>query len=240
MNTVDDSILAEICSLLRENDINYWVCHGTLLGIIRENRLLPWDHDIDIAVWKDEVSKKEIIEILNKVGYINEPVFGDMDCLHFVGFRKKVDVSFYSREKKTASIKWLSPEMNIPVKLLLRFTEILCSEHKIEHPISRGFLYSSAFYLLYLSGKVSKIIMPEIFKNYIKNNLVNKLTYIGYSYNLELMKFKDMDYKNFQIRVPIDSKECLRNTYGNDWNVAKKDYVWHTEANNLVETKGNK
>ena len=64
MNTDDDNILREICSLLGKNKINYWVCHGTLLGIIRENRLLPWDHDIDIAVWKDEVSKKEIIDIM--------------------------------------------------------------------------------------------------------------------------------------------------------------------------------
>ena len=28
--------------ILNDNNINYWVCHGTLLGIIRDNKLLPW------------------------------------------------------------------------------------------------------------------------------------------------------------------------------------------------------
>ena len=47
----DDRALEEVSSLLKNNNINFWVCHGTLLGIIRENRLLPWDKDIDLAVW---------------------------------------------------------------------------------------------------------------------------------------------------------------------------------------------
>ena len=34
--------------------IPYWLEGGTLLGIIRENRLLPWDNDMDISMYKTD------------------------------------------------------------------------------------------------------------------------------------------------------------------------------------------
>ena len=45
-----DKNLKSLIDILTENKINYWICHGTLLGIIRDNQLIPWDHDIDIGV----------------------------------------------------------------------------------------------------------------------------------------------------------------------------------------------
>ena len=42
----DTAIVLEKCS------IDYVLEAGTLLGIVRENRLLPWDNDIDITITK--------------------------------------------------------------------------------------------------------------------------------------------------------------------------------------------
>ena len=52
-----DSNFVETINLLNENKISYWVCHGTLLGLIRDGNLIPWDHDIDLAVWEHEYKK---------------------------------------------------------------------------------------------------------------------------------------------------------------------------------------
>ncbi|HOD17125.1 MAG TPA: LicD family protein [Candidatus Cloacimonadota bacterium] len=43
-------MLADIISILEKENIPYLLEAGTLLGIIRENRLLPWDSDMDITV----------------------------------------------------------------------------------------------------------------------------------------------------------------------------------------------
>ena len=59
-----DPNLIEIIYLLDKNKIFYWVCHGTLLGIVRDKNLIPWDHDIDIAVW-DETNLKRKTKINN-------------------------------------------------------------------------------------------------------------------------------------------------------------------------------
>ena len=40
--------------------INYWVCQGTLLGIIRDQSLIPWDPDIDLAILTKDFDEKLI------------------------------------------------------------------------------------------------------------------------------------------------------------------------------------
>ena len=59
-----DINFSEIINILNKNKIKYWICHGTLLGIIRDNQLIPWDHDIDIAVWSETTSREEIKKIM--------------------------------------------------------------------------------------------------------------------------------------------------------------------------------
>ena len=50
-------MLKDVCRILDENNIPYTLEGGTLLGIIRENRLLPWDNDLDITIVDDHLDK---------------------------------------------------------------------------------------------------------------------------------------------------------------------------------------
>jgi lipopolysaccharide cholinephosphotransferase len=44
------AFLFEIVDTLDHHGITYALEGGTLLGIVRDNQLLPWDHDIDLSV----------------------------------------------------------------------------------------------------------------------------------------------------------------------------------------------
>ena len=77
-----------VIKILNQNSINYWICHGTLLGITRDKKLIPWDHDIDVAVWYDEISKEKVINLMRKNNFILRDGFGVKDDL--VSFDKKV------------------------------------------------------------------------------------------------------------------------------------------------------
>ena len=81
----DDAIFKIAVEILTNNNINYWICHGTLLGIIRENRLLPWDHDIDFAVWDDECSKEEILKIFSVDERFKQEVVPDTNNFYMAG-----------------------------------------------------------------------------------------------------------------------------------------------------------
>lgn len=43
-------MLKKVAVILEKNNIPYVLEAGTLLGIVRENRLLPWDNDMDITI----------------------------------------------------------------------------------------------------------------------------------------------------------------------------------------------
>lgn len=43
-------MLRRVTDILDEAGVRYWLEAGTLLGIVRERRLLPWDTDMDIAI----------------------------------------------------------------------------------------------------------------------------------------------------------------------------------------------
>jgi lipopolysaccharide cholinephosphotransferase len=59
-------MLKDVTDLLDEYGIEYWLEGGTLLGVIRENRLLPWDNDMDISIKEEYYDKlMQIVKSLN-------------------------------------------------------------------------------------------------------------------------------------------------------------------------------
>ena len=65
------SLLENVVDHLEFNKCKYWLDGGTLLGAVRDKKLIPWDHDLDIGI-KFETDKilDELIVQLKKKFYI--------------------------------------------------------------------------------------------------------------------------------------------------------------------------
>ena len=54
----------------KEAGIHYWATGGTLLGCVRHQGLIPWDHDLDVCMYEEDKDKMDKLErLLNDSGY---------------------------------------------------------------------------------------------------------------------------------------------------------------------------
>ena len=81
--------LAQVIEILDEIGIDFWMCHGSLLGLIRDGELLAWDDDIDIGIW-DSKSSRETIEkaFQNRIGYERIYLAEEIFNIHFLTAEK--------------------------------------------------------------------------------------------------------------------------------------------------------
>lgn len=118
-----ECLLKDITTLFENQNIQYWLEGGTLLGIRRENRLLPWDNDLDISVHATQLNKiNSLIENLKTKGFrvrtrhfsetSNEFKKGDLRMIkirnkHFFGLIKgKVCLDVFIKYSKGTSTFW--------------------------------------------------------------------------------------------------------------------------------------
>jgi len=61
------NLLRNSCEILEELGIHYWLDFGTLLGLIRENKLIDWDNDMDLSIrFESEEKIDQLISALGK------------------------------------------------------------------------------------------------------------------------------------------------------------------------------
>jgi hypothetical protein len=112
--------------ILKTTGVLFWLDQGTLLGCIRDRRLIPWDDDIDFGVWRDQVNQESLIAKFVNIGFERERIPEEMDCVHLLsGTGKRVDITFYTREGSMATTKWLAPKTGLFCRLINRLTTCL-------------------------------------------------------------------------------------------------------------------
>ena len=64
--------IIDVMEVAQTNGVQCWLNYGALLGVVRENRLLPWNNDAQLCCWYEtniSYKFKRITEELNKMGY---------------------------------------------------------------------------------------------------------------------------------------------------------------------------
>lgn len=212
-----DSNFIETIDLLNAHDVPYWVCHGTLLGLIRDGKLIPWDHDIDIALWANSVPKSTVIELMISHGYALKSDGSDYDFLSFTkqGGRE-VDFNYYrvSQDPDLAFSEWFIPRSKV-TRLLWALSNARLHQGRY------GWLIRQ---LAFLSPAFCWIVDALKKKNYLYKSA-------GYTTPVNLLKdFQFIEISGIKIRVPFSFEHVLEYVYGKDWRIPKRQYDWTKES----------
>ena len=77
-------MLRKVSLILENGNIPYILEAGTLLGIVRENRLLPWDNDIDITITRQfEAQLLKSLWKIRLLGYKVRAKYYNRDLKYF-------------------------------------------------------------------------------------------------------------------------------------------------------------
>ncbi|ADH86496.1 LicD family protein [Desulfurivibrio alkaliphilus AHT 2] len=69
MQTAAPSLWAGV-DLLNKHGIRYWLDSGSLLGLVRDGAEIPWDSDIDLGIWADDMARlMEALPEIKRIGY---------------------------------------------------------------------------------------------------------------------------------------------------------------------------
>lgn len=45
--------------MLDEAGVRYWLEGGSLLGAMRHSDIIPWDYDVDIGIYEDDIARSK-------------------------------------------------------------------------------------------------------------------------------------------------------------------------------------
>lgn len=106
---------AHVFQVLESYNIRYWLEGGSLLGAIRNGDIIPWDYDVDIGVYQEDLIKLSIFmastdnAIVDERGFVWEKAIeGDFYRVQFSKTnRLHVDIfPFYSRNGTMTKNTW--------------------------------------------------------------------------------------------------------------------------------------
>lgn len=132
--------LNDITDILDKYNIKYWLDYGTLIGIMREGRLLPWDDDIDISIFEED-SELMVNKVLPEI----EKIFCCIQTRHvkedLYPLKKGMISIFKVRNKK---FKFFRGNVRLDIAVMYKYDENVYSVsfdklHKIPQELIREF-----------------------------------------------------------------------------------------------------
>ncbi len=220
-------VLEAFAKICEENDIQWWLCSGTLLGAARHKGFIPWDDDVDVSMLKRDYKKLEkVMRKLNSEEYFYQSIKSDPDHVNtFAKFRKKKD-PVLSTDQRSQYFKYQGVGMDVfYIERSSRFGAHMAKffYRNMQHPTQ------------YIKNRFWRHVMIRIvegvnFAFFIPlSRLIGQIGakdeyriglgagfYKSFFYKKDIFPLKKMEFEGVEFPVPGDTDSYLRNIYG-DW-----------------------
>lgn len=80
------SFMHENIAIMRQAGITFWIEGGTLLGALRDQKLIPWDHDLDFGmIYRSEDEMQDLIRKLRRRFHVSVRDFPNTEAIWQLG-----------------------------------------------------------------------------------------------------------------------------------------------------------
>ncbi|GCB73595.1 ribitol 5-phosphate transferase FKRP [Scyliorhinus torazame] len=111
-----------VIGILKSSGVRYWLEGGTLLGAVRHQDIIPWDYDVDLGIYLEDVENCEFLRsldsgsVVDENGYVWEKaVEGDFYRVQYSQSNHlHVDLwPFYAREGIMTKNTWMDHRQDV-------------------------------------------------------------------------------------------------------------------------------
>jgi phosphorylcholine metabolism protein LicD len=230
--------LREVKEILDKYNIRYWLDHGSLLGAVREGKIIEGDSDIDLGTMFE--STKQIVSTFPEFREKGFSVFlDDKYCtsngISIHRFGHEIGISLYCSENDNAWFRFILGKNLfamfshllvhlLSIRVYPKAEKIFASGDKL-----RSLIYRLAFRLPISLRQSSRHLVWSIFKR------VGGKVYLLMVPKTYFEKLRTVEFYGMRFSIPSDAEGYLEYHYGKDWKTPKKE--WKTPKKDWDWTK---
>jgi len=224
-------LLAETKSIFDKHNITYWLDAGTLLGAVRNGRFIPWDRDMDLGTWHENIPK--LTSISNEFREKGFEVLLDEHRDEFIikAEKSKLDVFLYSLINKRATHplfitrNWIGANLeSLEFRLSINMEahnseEKTCLKTRLKRPMF-GMIQTLPNLVKKKLERICFFLYSKIGSQRFFYNVPN-----GYFTNLSTINFYGMRFN-----IPNKVNEYLTLRYGERWAIPNRNWIYYKDV----------
>ena len=198
-----------LVDIFEKNHIEYWFDYGTLLGIIRSKKFIPWDTDIETYIrYKDSNVPNILIKELEAKGFTLEMCpfsrgYSKGVCIEEGNGYSSMSVGFFKDTYKARFFGWICYHLPTFVRLW------------IIHYMQKHYNQSK-----------KESIRPQKQEDRDKSKVSS---WVRACFPIFFCsKLKKVDFYDIKVSVPAKAEELLLMRYGEEWRIPKKVFRSYT------------
>lgn len=226
--------LKDIKEIFDKHNIKFWLDWGTLLGAIRDGKIMEYDDDIDLGIMEDDFKKiYSILPEINKKGFFIDASLIFIPKFCFLRWDYGIDIWPYSKLGKNTFSTYGSAPLKSRIARVLRFiynlfmhqktnTNLVISSNKFELIIAFFIRCVFSIFPYKLKKSFAEMSQKILMKNYIR---LVKVIVLKYYFE----RFRNFEFYNITFNVPFDAEGYLKYKYGEDWKTPRRKWDWVKE-----------